>query len=65
MKTLTVKAAPGVKVPREDNARRYITDAETLDVLATPYYLRRINDGDLVESVATVATTSAKAKGDV
>lgn len=43
---MLVKAKQGLKVPREDNARRYITD-EPVEVPETSYYLRRLMDGDL------------------
>lgn len=45
---MLVKAAPGIKVPKEDKPREYITDAETVDVPDTQYYRARINDGDLL-----------------
>ena len=45
---MKVKAVPGVKVPKEDKPREYLTDAETADVPETAYYLRRIADGDLI-----------------
>lgn len=48
MTDLTVKAAAGVRVPQEDNARRYITDAESATVPDTAYYRRRVRDGDLI-----------------
>ncbi|SLM62631.1 MULTISPECIES: DUF2635 domain-containing protein [Dickeya] len=47
MSQITVKAAPGVRVPREENARRYIDDAP-VHVERTAYYLRQISAGDLV-----------------
>lgn len=48
MTDLTVKATPGVRVPLEDNARRYITDAESVTVPDTAYYQRRLRDGDVL-----------------
>lgn len=45
---MKVIAAAGLAVPREDNPRRYITDAEALEVPDTPYYRRQIADGDLL-----------------
>lgn len=45
--TLYVKAAPGLRVPREDAPRRYITD-QPVSVPATAYYLRRLHSGELV-----------------
>jgi len=46
---MQVKAAPGLKVPREDNPRKYITDSEPVEIEMTGYYIRRMADGDLVE----------------
>lgn len=45
---LYVKAAPGLRVPREDAPRRYITDDQPVSVPATAYYLRRLHNGELV-----------------
>lgn len=44
-----VKAAPGLKVPKENKPRDYIADDEAVEVEASAYYLRRLSDGDLVE----------------
>lgn len=49
---ITVKAAPGLLVPREDKSTRYITDGEAVTVPASAYYLRRVRDGELVEVAA-------------
>lgn len=49
--TLYVKALPGLRVPMEDAPRRYIDDVTAVNVPATAYYLRRLNDGDLVSAV--------------
>ncbi|WP_049857122.1 DUF2635 domain-containing protein [Trabulsiella odontotermitis] len=48
MALMTVKAAPGVRVPKERSPREYITEAEAVEVSRSPYYLRRIADRDLV-----------------
>ena len=57
MNKMKVKAAPGMKFPREDNARKYIT-TEAVTVENTAYYRRAVQDGDLIlvkdESEATV-----------
>ena len=45
---LYVKAAPGLRVPREDAPRRYITDDQPVSVPATAYSLRRLHSGELV-----------------
>jgi len=46
-----VAAIPGLKVPREDDPRKYITDdkAAAVEVEMTAYYIRRMADGELVE----------------
>lgn len=54
-----VKAAPGLRVPKEDKPRDYITDAESVEVPQSAYYLRRIGDGDLTEVAAEIVTTPA------
>ena len=46
MDNINVKAAPGLQVPMEEDARKYITD--TTSVPNTAYYRRRLADGDLV-----------------
>ncbi|MNV95324.1 hypothetical protein D3C71_1902040 [compost metagenome] len=48
MTTINVKAAPGLRVPREDNGRKYITENDTFPVNQTAYYLRCLANGDLV-----------------
>jgi len=57
---MKVIAAPGIQVPKEDKPREYITDAEAVEVPETVYYLRRLNDGDLLE--APVKTTRKTAE---
>lgn len=47
MNKMKVKAAPGVKFPMEDNARKYIT-TEAVNVENTAYYRRAVQDGDLI-----------------
>lgn len=54
---IKVIARSGVRVPTEYDARRYITDAEAVDVESTPYILRRLRDGDLQKAPATAETT--------
>lgn len=46
---MRVQAAPGLKVPREEDPRKYITDGEPVEIEMTGYYVRRMADGDLVE----------------
>ncbi|WP_419057287.1 hypothetical protein [Kluyvera georgiana] len=48
MTQMKVKAAPGVKVPREENARRYITSDTDVTVEDSAYYRRQISAGDLI-----------------
>lgn len=56
-----VKAAPGIKVPKEDKPHDYI-EQEVVEVPDdSAYYLRRINDGDLI--VAEQTTETKKTKG--
>ena len=45
---IKVKAAPGLKVPRESQPHRFIDDATEAEVPASPYYLRCLMYGDLV-----------------
>ena len=58
---IKVIARRGVRVPTEDDARRYITDADAIDVESTPYILRRLRDGDLQMAPAT---SEAQSTGD-
>lgn len=58
---MKVKAREGIRVPREDNARRYI-EQEPVEVPESTYYQRRLNEGDLVNvTEATVDNTAAAA----
>ncbi|HCB0915532.1 TPA: DUF2635 domain-containing protein [Klebsiella variicola subsp. variicola] len=58
---MKVKAREGIRLPREDNARRYI-EQEPVEVPESTYYLRRLNEGDLVKVTdATVDVTAAAA----
>lgn len=47
MTSMKVKAAPGMKFPMEDNARKYIT-TKAVTVENTAYYRRAVQDGDLI-----------------
>lgn len=49
MTQLYVKAAPGLRVPREDDPRSYITE-RPVSVPATAYYLRRLRNGELLSA---------------
>lgn len=55
MVQLTVKAASGLRVPMEGSPREYITDATAVPVVRTPYYLRRLAEGDLIEATEAPA----------
>lgn len=61
---MIVKAAPGLKVPKEAKPRQYITEDAPVEVPETPYYLRAIACGDLlpasVEAAAPTASKNAK-----
>lgn len=46
--TLHVKAAPGLRLPKEGAPYTYITDAEPVEVEACHYYRKAIADGDLI-----------------
>jgi len=65
---MRVQAAPGIKVPREDDPRKHITDSEPVELDMTAYYIRRMSDGDLVEvgnaASTAVAVTKTTAKKD-
>lgn len=56
---MLVKAAPGLKVPREDKPRVYITEADPVEVPKSTYYLRRLAEGDLVRAAVAVEPAAA------
>ena len=45
---ITVKAAPGINVPREDKPFTHIDDTNPVTITPSAYYRRRIADGDLI-----------------
>ena len=45
---ITVKAAPGIKVPHEHKPATYIDDTNPATINPSAYYRRRIADGDLI-----------------
>jgi hypothetical protein len=57
---MLVKAAPGLKVPKEGKPREYITDANAVDVQSSTYYRRCLAQGDLVPAVQTARKAGAK-----
>ncbi|MDP3841054.1 MAG: hypothetical protein Q8Q81_00460 [Oxalobacteraceae bacterium] len=64
--TLHVKAAPGLRLPKEGNPHTYITDAEPVEVEACHYYRKAISDGDLVALTddAWAAHLAARSKAE-
>lgn len=50
MPTITVQAAPGLRVPLFDKPKRHITDAAPVQVELNAYYRRRMADGDLLQA---------------
>jgi len=64
MDTITVKAVAGLCVPREDNHRTYITEAEVVTVPTSAYYLRRLNEGDLVQVEPPKPKKPSKSEGE-
>lgn len=63
MSQLLLRAAPGLKVPMDGQPHRYITDAETVSVPESAYYLRCIDYGDLVRINPAPADPESKPKG--
>ncbi|WP_423197449.1 DUF2635 domain-containing protein [Cupriavidus sp. H19C3] len=59
---MKVKAAPGLRVPKEDDPHRYITEDEAVEVPSSAYYLRIVAEGDLIVS-NDAADAPKKAKG--
>ena len=57
---MKVISAHGIKVPKEDKPRDYITDSEAVDVPDTVYYRRRIADGDLLPAPVKTARKAAE-----
>lgn len=62
---MKVKAAPGLKVPKEGKPREYILDTgKGVEVPNTAYYLRMVADGSLIDVNKTAVTAStASGKG--
>lgn len=58
---IKVIARKGVRVPREDDPRTYITDAAAVEINErSAYYIRRLRDGDLLLAKEKVAEPAAK-----
>jgi hypothetical protein len=57
---MKVRAASGLRVPKEGKPRQYITETDAVEVPETAYYLRAASCGDLVtETVTAKAAKSA------
>lgn len=50
---MRVKAAPGHRVPTEEDPYKYIEDAKTVGVPDTSYYRRRVATGELLTAENT------------
>jgi hypothetical protein len=59
---MRVIAKPGILVPKEHSPRDYITFAEAVEVPDTPYYRRRIADGDLAIAPVHPVKSATKSK---
>lgn len=63
-----VKAAPladpalkgKARVPKEGTVNRWITELEPVEVELTPYYVRRLRTGDLVQVQPAAPATSTR-----
>lgn len=61
---MRVMAAPGTKCPQEGRPRKYIMDAEPVDVPDSAYYKRLVADGSLLTAPAgSPKKKEAKADG--
>ncbi|KLU15430.1 DUF2635 domain-containing protein [Xenorhabdus griffiniae] len=63
MNTLMVTAATGLRVPLENQSRRYI-ESEPVTVPDSAYYRRLITTGDLVLVVPTTTKVGKSRKHD-
>jgi hypothetical protein len=60
---MKVKAAPGVRVPKEGAPRTYITDEQEVVVDDSHYYRKRVVEGDLIRTdLLEAAQTPAAAQ---
>jgi hypothetical protein len=59
---MRVKAAPGLKCPKDGRPREYVEDKEFVEVPDSAYYLRLVADGSLIED-ATTGIDSNNEKG--
>lgn len=58
---MKVKAAKGTRCPLEHKPRTFITDSKAVAVPATPYYLRLVRDGSLIEEPSKAAKKKKEA----
>lgn len=59
-KTVSVRPAPGLKI-RDPETGHYLPEAGQI-VPRTPYWLRRLRDGDVVECVVIIGTAAMPAE---
>lgn len=57
---MKVKAAEGLLVPMESDHRQYIGSDEAVEIDPTPYYIRRLATGELVEAEESPPAVAAK-----
>ena len=61
---MKVKAAAGLKVPKEGKPREYIGDDKTVTVPDSAYYKRLVRDGSLIDvDKQSAVKTPATVKG--
>lgn len=60
---MKVVAAPGLKVPMEEDPRRHIDDTTPVEINHTIYYVRRLADGDLIEAPAKTPKVEGRSGG--
>jgi len=60
---MLVKAAPGLKCPRADRPREYITDGASVEAPESAYYLRLVSDGSLVIVTEKESDKSIRERG--
>lgn len=57
---MLVKAAPGLRVPKEAKPRQYITEDAAVEVPGSVYYRRCLAQGDLVLAAQPAKKAGAK-----
>lgn len=61
---MLVKAAPGLRCPKEENPREYINDSDPVDVPDTAYYQRLVDDGSLVDGGKQESEVRSQKRGE-